>query len=272
METTMNQRVQKLRQQSYDAPVTLSTERARIVTEFHRENIGKYSVPVTRAKAFEHLCRTQTLYIGEGELIVGERGPAPKAVSTYPELTCHSEEDLRILDGRPQTRYAVTEEDIAVYKEEVIPFWRGRTMRDRIFAGLPDNWKAAYEAGIFTEFMEQRAPGHTTLDGKFYSKGLDDFKRDISDHIDRLDFVTDPEAPARREQLAAMHIACDAVIVFAERHADLAEELAAKESDTERRAELERIASNCRRASGKRSRCTGSCTSEPSWSSTAGTQ
>jgi len=242
----MNERVRKLRQASYDAPVTLSTERARIVTEFHRENIGKYSVPVTRAKAFEHLCRTQMLYIGDGELIIGERGPAPKAVSTYPELTCHSEEDLRTLNSRPQTRYAVTEEGIAVYREEIIPFWRGRTMRDRIFDGLPEEWKAAYEAGIFTEFMEQRAPGHTTLDGKFYSKGLDAFKSDIDAHIDRLDFGTDPDATAKREQLTAMRIACDAVITFGERHADLADEMAAKEGNPERRAELERIASNCR--------------------------
>jgi pyruvate formate-lyase/glycerol dehydratase family glycyl radical enzyme len=94
--------------------------------------------------------------------------------------------------------------------------------------------------------MEQRAPGHTTLDGKFYSKGLDAFKSDIDAHIDRLDFGTDPDATAKREQLTAMRIACDAVITFGERHADLADEMAAKEGNPERRAELERIASNCR--------------------------
>jgi formate C-acetyltransferase len=243
----MNERVNKLRMESYEAPVTISAERAVLITDFYRDNIGRYSVPVMRAKAFEHLCRHQTIYIGDGELIVGERGPKPKAVSTYPELTCHSEEDLRILDSRPKTRYAVDESEIALYREKVIPFWRGRTMRERIFEGLSDEWLAAYEAGIFTEFMEQRAPGHTTLDGKFYTKGLEDFKRDIDDRIARLDFMSDPYAKSKREQLSGMRIACDAAILFAERHADLAERMAADEPDATRKAELERIASNCRR-------------------------
>ena len=242
----MNDRVKKLRQESYETPVTLSAERAALITDFYRDNIGKYSVPVTRAKAFEHLCRHQSLHIGDGELIVGERGPRPKAVPTYPELTCHSEEDLRILDSRPMTRYGVAEEEIAIYRDKVIPFWRDRTMRDRLFAGLSDEWKAAYEAGIFTEFMEQRAPGHTTLDGKFYSKGLDGFKRDIDDRISRLDFASDPEAAAKREQLTAMRIACYALIVFAGRHAILADQMAAETQDPVRKAELERIASTCR--------------------------
>jgi formate C-acetyltransferase len=243
----MNERVNRLRRESFNAPVRLSAERARLITQYYRENAGKCSVPVARAKAFEHLCRQQTIHIGHGELIVGERGPKPKAVPTYPEVSCHSEEDLRVLDSRPMTRYGVDDREIAAYREEVIPFWRGRSLRDRIFEGLSDEWKAAYEAGIFTEFMEQRAPGHTTLDGKFYAKGLDDFKKDIEGRIARLDFVADPEAPGKREQLTAMHIACDALIVFAERHAELADRLGAAEADPNRKAELKRVAANCRR-------------------------
>jgi formate C-acetyltransferase len=243
----MTERVNRLRKQSYATEVSLSIERAELITEFYRENIGKYSVPVMRARAFEHLCRHQRIFIGNEELIVGERGPRPKAVPTYPELTCHSEEDLSILNTRPKMRYAVTEEDIRRYRDTIIPFWRGRSMRDRLFQGLSDEWKAAYEAGIFTEFMEQRAPGHTTLDGKFYSKGLIDFKQQIAERITRLDFINDPGAAARREQLTGMSIACDAVILFAERHAELAENMARGDPDPRRRAELERIAANCRR-------------------------
>ncbi|HCD71285.1 MAG TPA: formate C-acetyltransferase/glycerol dehydratase family glycyl radical enzyme, partial [Thermovirga lienii] len=133
-----------------------------------------------------------------------------------------------------------------VYKEKVIPFWKGRSMRDRIFEQLDDEWKDAYAAGIFTEFMEQRAPGHTTLDGKFYKKGLEDFKKEIDESIASLDFLNDPEATKKREQLKGMRIACDAVILFAERHADLAEKMAKEEKDPKRKAELERIAANCR--------------------------
>jgi len=243
----MNERVTQLRQASFEAEPAISTERAVLITRFYRENIGKYSVPVMRAKAFRILYAHQTLYIGDGELIVGERGPKPKAVSTYPELTCHSEEDLRILGSRAKTCYHTTEDDVRVYREEVIPFWRGRTMRDRIFSGLSDAWKAAYGAGLFTEFMEQRAPGHTTFDGKFYQKGLVAFKAEIAEALGALNFLNDPEATPKREELTAMGIACDAVMCFAERHAALAEQMAGAETRPQRKAELRQIAATCRR-------------------------
>ncbi len=242
----MNERVTRLRTESFETPITISAERAALITDFYRENIGRYSTPMMRAKALEHLYGNQTVYIGEGELIVGERGPCPRAVSTYPELCCHSEEDLRILDSRPMTHYGVSEEDIQLYREKVIPFWHGRTMRERIFEMLSQEWKDAYDAGIFTEFMEQRAPGHTTLDGKFYSKGLLGFKRDIAGALAELDMMNDPKAVAKREELTAMDVACDAVITFARRHAEKAEELAEACEDAARKAELATIARTCR--------------------------
>ncbi len=242
----MTERVGRLRQASYETPVTLSEERAVLMTRFMRDQMGKASIPVTRARAFEYLCRHKTVYIGDDELIVGERGPAPKAVPTYPELTCHTEEDLRILSSRPMTAYRMSDAVIKAYRDEVIPFWQGRSMRDRIFAGLSQKWRDAYEAGVFTEFMEQRAPGHTTLDGKFYHKGLRAFQEDIDAHLARLDFVNDPDATAKREQLTAMRIACDAVILFAKRHADLAERMSVETDDPARRQELKGIAAACR--------------------------
>jgi trans-4-hydroxy-L-proline dehydratase len=243
----MTERVERLSRESREAPVTLSAERALLLTDFYRENLGRYSVPVMRAKAFEHLCRTKAIWIGPGELIVGERGPRPRAVSTYPELTCHSEEDLRILSTRLKTCYLVSEDDIRAYRERVIPFWRGRTMRERIFAGLDEEWQTAYRSGLFTEFMEQRAPGHTTLDGKFYRKGLLEFEADIASREAALEGAAGPEAAAKREELAAMRISCDAAILFAERHAELAERMAAVERDPARAAELRAIAAVCRR-------------------------
>jgi pyruvate-formate lyase len=237
----MTKRVEYLRKESYEAPVILSIERAELITEFYRENYGKYPVPIMRALAFKYLCEKKTLYIGKYELIVGERGPLPKAVSTYPELTCHSIEDLEILNTREKTRYLLNPKDIEIYREQIIPYWRGRTMRDRIFSDLPQEWKNAYEAGIFTEFMEQRAPGHTTLDGKFYKKGLLDFKEDIAKSLAGLDFIDDPDAMAKRAQLKAMDIACDASIIFAKRHADLAEKMVEEERDPQRKKELQII-------------------------------
>lgn len=242
----MRDRIKRLRERTLEARPAVDGERARLITEFYRQNLGRYSPPVMRAMAFKYLCEHQTIYIGEDELIVGERGPAPKRVPTYPELTCHSLEDLRILSTREKTSYEVGEEVFRLYEEEIIPYWRGRSLRDKIFACLPREWQEAYEAGIFTEFMEQRAPGHTAADGKIYRKGLLDFKREIAEAMAGLDFARDPEAPARREQLLAMDIAAEAMITFARRHAALARRMA-EAADAGRRAELLRIAEICER-------------------------
>ena len=242
----MTPRVAKLRQESFDAQPSISVERALLVTQFYKDNHGKYSTPVLRALNFKNLCQKKTLYIGADELIIGERGPGPKAVSTFPELTCHTVEDLKILNSREMTSYRVSDDDIATYQKEVIPYWRGRTMRDRVFSQIPQQWQSAYHAGLFTEFMEQRAPGHTTLDGIIYQKGMLDFKDQIAEHLAALDYLNDPEAADKAEELRAMDISCDAAIIFAERHADLAEKMAANAQDSARKAELKKIAATCR--------------------------
>ena len=243
----MNDRIRALREESITTPATLSIERALIETSFYKKNNGKYATPVMRALNFMELCDMKKIYIGENELIVGERGDKPKAVYTFPELTCHSVEDLQVLNSREQQRYLITEEQIDTYRREVIPYWEGRSQRDRIFVQLPTDWKAAYEAGIFTEFMEQRAPGHTCMDGKIYRKGMLQFKEEIAQEIQKLDYFNDPEATDKEEQLRAMSISCDAIIRLAERHAEKAEEMILAEEDAVRIGELRRIAEVCRR-------------------------
>jgi len=243
----VNDRVRRLREASVAARPCLSPERAILLTQFYREHANGLPAPLLRARAFRHLCEHKTIRIGEDELIVGERGPAPAAVPTYPELTCHSLEDLRILDSREKTRYAVSGECLRAYEDEIIPFWRGRSMRDRIFAAMTPEWRRAYEAGIFTEFMEQRAPGHTVADGKIYARGLRDFQREIAASLAGLDRTRDPLAAVKTAQLQAMSEAAEAAIVFARRHAALARQMAASEPRAARRAELQRIAEVCER-------------------------
>ncbi len=243
----MNPRIQRLRKLSVATEPSLSIERALHETAFYRENYGKHSIPVLRALNFLDHCQRKSLYIGDDELVVGERGPRPKAVPTFPELTCHSLEDFQVLNTREQQRYTISEADIATYAREVIPYWQGRTVRERIFNHVPEEWRAAYEAGLFTEFMEQRAPGHTALDGQIYRKGMLDFKRQIAAELAALDYLDDPEATDKAEELKAMDLSCDAVILFAERHAELAETMASEAGDPQRAAELRKIAEVCRR-------------------------
>jgi formate C-acetyltransferase len=242
----MNERIKKLRKLSVETEPSLSIERALHETDFYKENLGKLSIPVLRAANFLHHCDRKAIYIGEGELIVGERGPKPKCVPTFPELTCHSVEDLHVLNTRELQRYTISQGDIDTYAREVIPYWEGKTQRERIFGHVPIEWRLAYEAGLFTEFMEQRAPGHTTLDGKIYRKGLLDYKKEITANLASLDYLNDPEATDKAEEWKAMDISCDAVILFAERHAMLAEEMASIENDPSRKSELLKIAEVCR--------------------------
>ena len=243
----MDDRIKRLREESFNASPSFSSERAVLTTEFYKEWSGRVSTPVLRAMNFRNLCEKKRIYIGRGELIVGERGPRPKAVSSFPELTCHSEDDLRVLDSRPMTSYAVPPEDLDAYRRIVIPYWRGRSLRDRAFAEIPTEWKDLYEAGLFTEFMEQRAPGHTSLDGSIYQRGMNARRASIAAGRATLDWGRDPEALAKDEELQAMDIACEAAIIFARRHAELADEMAELESDPLRAAELRRIAAVCRR-------------------------
>lgn len=242
----MNQRVAKLRQQSLDTAPRISTERAELITEFYR-TAGAHSVPVLRAMAFQYLMEKKTIYIGPGELIVGERGPEPKSTPTYPELCCHSLRDLEILDSREKIPFVVDQRARQVYREQIIPYWRGRSMRDIIFDRMDEQWRAAYRAGIFTEFMEQRAPGHTVLGGKIYRQGMLDLIADIEKALAGLDYLHDPAAYDKSEELRAMRICARAVITFAGRHAELARAMAQTEPDPVRKQELQQIAAVCSR-------------------------
>ncbi len=243
----LSERIQKLREQSVTTPATLSSERAELITDFYQQHDGALSAPARRALAFRYLLESKQIYVGHGELIVGERGPAPKSTPTFPEICCHSLDDLEILNTRQKISFAVSDEVRRSFGEKLIPFWRGKSIRDLIFSEMTDEWKDAYEAGVFTEFMEQRAPGHTVLDDKIYGKGFLDFKREIAERTERLDFLDDPAAYDKREELRAMNICADALISFAGRHAQAARDLATTEVDSERRMELDRIAAVCAR-------------------------
>jgi formate C-acetyltransferase len=245
---TMNERIKKLRAQTLEAKPTISAERAKLVTEFYkRPETRGLSMPMQHALAFKHIMENKRIVFNDGELIVGERGPAPKATPTYPEVCIHSLQDLQFLNDRKKTAFASDEETRRLYAEEIIPFWKGRSQRDRIFAEMTREWIDAYEAGVFTEFMEQRAPGHTVLDGKIYKKGMLDFKKDIEAALAGLDFMNDPAAYDKQEELKAMAVSVDTIIAFARRHADKARELARNEKDPVRKKELERIAEVCDR-------------------------
>jgi len=246
MERGMNDRVRMLRKQSVEAVPSLSIERAMLLTDAYEMYEGTVETPILRALSFKHIMENETICINDGELIVGEKGEKPQTSPTFPELCCHTLEDMDVMDRRERIFFKVSDEAKKIQGERIIPYWKNRSMRKKILDRMTTEWKDCYESGIYTEFMEQRGPGHTVADGKMYKKGFLDFKADIRAEIDALDYFGDIEAYDKKVQLEAMDISCDAIIALGKRYEKLAEEMAEKETDPERRLELLQIAENCR--------------------------
>lgn len=242
----MNERIKLLREKSLDAEPYMTHQRALQMTEFYQSDAAKdASVPVKRALAFQHLMKNKKICVMKGELIIGERGLFPKSTPTFPEISLHSLEDLEQLNNREKQYFIVDEETKKVYKEKIIPYWKGKTIRDKMFNELSEEWKVAYEAGVFTEFLEQRAPGHTVLGKHSFKKGFVDLKEEIAEAISKLDFKNDLLASDKKEELLAMNIAADAIIEFAHRHAERIDSIILKETDPERLDELKAMRKNC---------------------------
>ncbi|MFW5821339.1 MAG: pyruvate formate lyase family protein, partial [Bacteroidota bacterium] len=249
----MNERIKRLREISLSAIKTISHERAALVTEFYKKELNKEdSVPVQRAKAFRYILSNKKISIIEDELIVGERGPAPAAVPTYPEITLHSLKDLNILNDREKVSYKVPEETRSVYENEIIPFWKGASQRERIMGKMSTEWKDAYEAGVFTEFQEQRAPGHTVAGGNIYSTGLlemlglEDFDDSIVGSVIETHSV-DELTKQNSDQLAAMKISAIAIVEFALRYSKELEKFIKEEKREWRKKELAEMARVCKK-------------------------
>jgi len=242
----MNKRINTLRQKSLDALPYISEERGSLLTEFYQQtDIVGLSIPVQRAMALSYILNNKEIYIGEGELIVGERGPEPKATPTYPEICVHTKEDLQVLSDRKKVWFKSTDAARNTLTGIVSEHWTGKSIREKIFDSVSDEWKECYDAGVYTEFLEQRAPGHTVLDDKIYQMGMLDFKIKIKASIKALD-PDDSEMADKLEELKAMDIVADALISFSQRHADVLAGLAKNEEDESRKAELLEMEKNCR--------------------------
>ncbi|MGE4498654.1 MAG: pyruvate formate lyase family protein, partial [Deferribacterales bacterium] len=146
----MTDRIKRLREESLDAVPTISSERGVLLTEFFKSGEADgLSVPVQRAKAFHYIMANKELYFQDGELIVGERGPAPKATPTYPEVCIHSKEDFDILHSRPKVSFKVDEKNRKLHDDIVFPFWSGKSHREKVLEHMTEEWMNAYEAGVF---------------------------------------------------------------------------------------------------------------------------
>ncbi|MDR2252563.1 MAG: hypothetical protein LBD97_01655 [Bifidobacteriaceae bacterium] len=238
-------RTKRLRRLSETTPPAISLERALIETDVYAEHEGKLPAPVLRGLFFRELMSRRTIYLDDAELIVGEKGVGPQSAPTFPELCCHTLEDLENMAGREHVSFAVSEADRRIQAEVIIPFWQERATMAKMRQDLPVEWHRLFEAGMYTEFMAQRGPGHTVADGKIYRKGYLDFMADIDAQLAAIDYGTDMSAAARRAELTGMRLVCEGMVILGRRYATLARERAALTEDPIRRQELEELALTC---------------------------
>jgi len=237
----INERVRKLRDESQNEVISISYERAKILTNFYK-NILKndFPSPIKRAMSFKYLMENVSLPVEKNQLIVGIRGTGAKKVPTFPEICCHTLSDLETLKSRQKNPYFVDDDTKRVYKKEIIPFWNDKEIRKLVFEKMSNEWKKAYEIGVFTEFMEQRNPGHTAGDKKIFTTGLLYIKKRITDK--KKNFTSHNKNEQNKiDELEAMEIVADAIISYANRYTTKLKLLWEKEKNTKRKSELEQM-------------------------------
>jgi formate C-acetyltransferase len=240
-------RVERLRQRIIDAPREVCIERARYLTQSMAANWDLH--PLTRMSvALAHILDNVSVVIRDGELIVGCRTSKLNGAPLFPENKSRwIEGDLETLGQRMLQEVLITEEEQRELSQDVLPFWRGRTVEERLDELLPADVASDMDKYVFTMVLEiTYGIGHFTMNHPRVLKlGL---SRIIAEAQDRYNALT-PE-----EQLQDKGLFYDAVIRslratirFANRYADLAASLAEHETDPDRAEELRRIAWICRR-------------------------
>ena len=221
-------RVQTLRQASLDAVESLSSERAELLTAAYRQIHEPVSPPVRRALAFQYLMEHKTVYIGPGELIVGEKGPAPKATPTYPELCCHTLQDLDILDPREKISFKVSPQTAPGLRRDRHPLL-GRPLDARADLPRDDRRVESRLRGRHLHRVHGAArPRPHRARRQDLPQGHARLHRRDRRRPGKARLPLTTRRPTRsRKSCKAMEICAGALIRFAERHAEKAEALAA---------------------------------------------
>ncbi len=244
-------RTRKLRDTMVSVTPRLCSERAGLYTESWKETEGEPRV-IRRAKALKKILEGMSIFIRRGELIVGNQASDVRAAPVFPEFYMRS--IVEQLDGkpyrfgeRPGDPFQVSEEDEKVLRE-VGEWWKGKTMADYKLKILPEEaYKACYDLGV-TEIIvwgEGGGSGHFIVDyPKAINKGMNGIITEAETRIKELK-LWERGAIEQKEFLEAVIIALKAAVNFAKRFANLAREMAEKETDEKRRAELLKIAEHC---------------------------
>ena len=239
-------RVNRLLDRFFDIKPQLCIERAMAYTRSYQKTEGETAV-IRRAKAFKKACEEKSIFIADDELIVGCAASIPRAAVFCPEhATGWLKEELDGLSTRRQDPYEVTEEQKAVLRSEIFPYWEDKDISSHWLRQIPDEVKEiAVKTGIIDiEIKTQSGSGEISPNvKKVLQKGFLGIKKQAQDAAAALDIVK-PEDYEKKNFYEAVCISLDGIMALAARYAALAREKAAAETDADRKAELLQIAEN----------------------------
>jgi trans-4-hydroxy-L-proline dehydratase len=239
------ERVRRAVQRNLDAVPELFPFRAVAVTRSYRESEG-LPLATRRAMMVERIMAEQPVVIQDGELIVGMKTPKPHGSPVYPEINCQwYERDLDTLAGRDNTPFFVSEETKRILREEVFPYWPGRTVFDRIAEQVTEAMWDADRRGVIYNYWTSRSIGHINVAyDKMLTRGVAGIRAEVAAALAGL-ADSDARAGDKRLLLEGIDRSLAALVVFAGRYAAEARRLAAVETDVQRRLELMEIARVC---------------------------
>ena len=240
-------RVQQARERAVLTKPSIDLERAKIFTEVFEKTEGE-SMVIRRAKAFKELCQRRTIFIQDGELIVGTPGSSIRVGMFCPDVSwSYLDEELDTISTREADPFSITEDQKRLFTEFIKPYWKGKSLYEAWLARIPEDIK---QLSVRTSILDlegktQSGPGEFTPNLRWIiSSGINGVRKTVEGRLASLD-ATIPEHFDKIVYLNALLIVCDGMIVLSRRYAQLAEKMAMEEKNQPRAAELEKIAKVC---------------------------
>ncbi len=242
-------RGQRLRSRVISVNPHICIERARFVTQVYRETEHEH-ILIRRTKAFDRILRNISVYILDDELIVGHQASRQRSAPLFPEFAVSwLVDEIDTLETRPQDKFMVPADVKREFLEEIFPYWKGRTISDRLYSYLTEDIRLQrFAATVFSlGCHEEQGLGHVALDyTKVLHLGIEGIKSEINEHMAGLKLWKREDYEKKLFYESCLMI-CDSVVGFARRYGEKAKLMASVERDATRRDELLTIAQNCNR-------------------------
>ncbi|MBW9157646.1 choline trimethylamine-lyase [Clostridium sp. FP2] len=238
-------RLQRLKENYLKWTPTITTHRARAITKIAKENPGMPK-SIFRGKSFKYCCETAPLVIQEDELIVGAPCGAPRAGSCSPDIAWRwMEDELETIGTRAQDPFYISEEDKKFMREELFPFWKGKSIDEYCEdqyreAGLWELSGESYVSDCSYHAINGGGDSNPGYDVILMKKGMLDIQQEAKDHLEKLNYEN-PDDIEKIYYYKSVIDTTEGVMIYAKRLSDHAAQLAAKETNPKRKAELMKI-------------------------------